>query len=365
MDSTPAAQPPLLLIRADADDRIGAGHVMRTLALAQAWQALGGRATYFSAAMFPTLVERLRESNLDVWHSTAPVGSSSDAERFVQLAKQHQAIAVVDGYQFDQSYLHQVAHLPTATLTIDDGARAGKYETDLVLDVGLEATSESYACRSTRTRLLLGPRYSLVRTEFIHHPRRQRERLGNVESILVSLGGADPTGSLPTIVRGLRRLKRSDLCIRVIAGFDAKARSSLRSIVEDDSRFQLFGYRDDMAEQYAWADLAICGGGGSNHEMAVFGTPRCLVVVADNQVANVREFERIGAAVNLGPATGLESERLASIVEQLLHDPEHIRAMATAAWRANDGLGAQRVVERLQEVNREKLAAPPVSGSDH
>ncbi|MCA9108025.1 MAG: hypothetical protein KDA83_21640, partial [Planctomycetales bacterium] len=114
-----------------------------------------------------------------------------------------------------------------------------------------------------------------------------------------------------------------------------------------------------------WADLAICGGGGSNHEMAVFGTPRCLVVVADNQVANVREFERIGAAVNLGPATGLEAERLASIVEQLLHDPERIRAMAAAAWRANDGLGAQRVVERLQEVNREKLAAPPVSGSDH
>ena len=35
--------PPTLLIRADASVTIGTGHIMRMIALVQAWQAQGGK----------------------------------------------------------------------------------------------------------------------------------------------------------------------------------------------------------------------------------------------------------------------------------------------------------------------------------
>ena len=46
-----------LAIRADAGTSAGAGHVMRSLALADAWQRSGGAVEWFSSEMPPMLAD--------------------------------------------------------------------------------------------------------------------------------------------------------------------------------------------------------------------------------------------------------------------------------------------------------------------
>ena len=48
-----------LIIRADADSRIGTGHIMRCMALAQEWKNQGGEVTFISFCDSKSLTKRI------------------------------------------------------------------------------------------------------------------------------------------------------------------------------------------------------------------------------------------------------------------------------------------------------------------
>ena len=82
---------PSLLIRADASASIGTGHVMRCLALAQAWRHTGGDALFACAEMPPALRARVAAEGFDVQGLQAEPGTSADAEQTIRSARGVQA----------------------------------------------------------------------------------------------------------------------------------------------------------------------------------------------------------------------------------------------------------------------------------
>ena len=90
-----------LVIRADASREIGTGHVMRCLALAQAWQDGGGKATFIMAMESPAIEARLNCERIEVVNIKQTPGSAEDAVQTEGVANRHNAQwIVVDGYQF-------------------------------------------------------------------------------------------------------------------------------------------------------------------------------------------------------------------------------------------------------------------------
>ncbi len=197
-----------LVLRTDASVAIGTGHVMRCLALAQAWGDAGGRAIFAMAQATPAVEQRLRNEGFEVARVEAQVGSVADAEETASLADaQGASWVVVDGYEFGAEYQANLKGRSMKVLFIDDNGHAAHYSADLVLNQNLHANEELYRSRELSTRLLLGPRFALLRREFTAWRGWRRVVPVVARKVLVTMGGSDPDNFTRKAVDELLRHK--------------------------------------------------------------------------------------------------------------------------------------------------------------
>src|SRR5262249_16949201 len=247
-----------LLIRADAGARMGTGHLMRCLALAQAWQDAGGSCVFLAAELPAALEDRLARGGLPVRRALAEPGSGADAEQTFRLARAIGAEwVVVDGYRFGTSFQRALKQAGLWVLAIDDYGHCDHYHADLVLNQNLHAEEAPYHRREPSTRLLLGTDYVLLRREFLPYRDWERAIAGVGRKVLVTVGGADPENITERVVPALDLVPVEGLEAVVVVGGSnphldalrgAVARSRLRSELRVDVH--------DMAGLMAWADAA-------------------------------------------------------------------------------------------------------------
>jgi UDP-2,4-diacetamido-2,4,6-trideoxy-beta-L-altropyranose hydrolase len=340
-----------ILIRADGNERIGAGHVLRCLALAQAWQGRGGTVVFAFASASPALEKRVKGERMRTAALEVAAGGTRDAQKTAALARSIGASwVVVDGYAFGTDYATRIraAGLPLAL--IDDNGIVERCEAELVINQNLYAREDLYRWKGEDTRLLLGSRYALIRREFLGERARRRRVREKTLRVLVTLGGADPLGLGPAVVRALGKLAPAELDVRVIIGPANPNSKPCRTEMRAASlRGDVISAVRDMAGQMAWADVAVSAAGSTCWEMACLGLPAILIVTADNQAPIAASLHAAGVALNLGrPGRTLES-RVAAAAKGLLADAAARREMRRRGRRLIDGRGAERIAGALMD----------------
>lgn len=336
-----------LLVRADASAPIGAGHVMRCLALAEAWVRTGGGEVTFAVCELPdSLRRRLIDCGFEVVALPGPAGGPEDLAATVAQASSRSAACVIDGYAFGRDYQQAVLSAAT-TLVIDDGHRTEGFAADLVLDQNLGASEAHYAPLAPGAERLLGTRFALLRSEFITSPRPQRSPGGR--RVLVTLGGSDPAGLSEGVARALANnpvgTERIDVCL-VLGGGTPRADAIATALA--DTGVEVVRDARNMPELMARADLAVAAAGSTCWELCYSALPAILVVVADNQREIAAQLDAAGAAVNLGWHAHVTPAMLATASRALLNQAPARATLAQNAARLVDGHGADRVATRLQ-----------------
>jgi len=339
-----------MLIRADANARMGTGHLMRCLALAQAWQARGGRATFVTACDSDGLLQRLRGEGFQVieldetypdpdgWRTTSRV-----------LADHPDAWVVLDGYHFDSACQRRVKEAGHPLLVIDDMAHLDHYYADVVLNQNIHAAQLDYSCESD-TRLLLGTDYVLLRREFWRWRGWEREIPDVARKVLVTLGGGDPDNQTLKVIHALQQVDVDGLEAIVVAGASNPHYHDLKSRVRDVPEMRLVHNVSNMPDLMAWADLAVTAGGSTCWEIALMGLPSVLMTLADNQQGIAEGLDKAGVSTSLGWYEQVTREQVGKTLSRLISDPSQRQQMSENGRKLVDGQGAERVVSALVEV---------------
>lgn len=339
-----------LLIRADADQEIGTGHVMRCLALAQAWQEHGGgSATFAMARKTAALESRLVSDGQEVLDIAASPGGADDARQTVAVARRKKtACVVVDGYHFKAEYQRIVKDAGLRLLFVDDFGHAGHYCADLVLNQNLYADESLYSDREPSTRLLLGSRYALLRREF--WPLRGRRRTINSvgSKVLVTLGGTDPDNVTLKVLRALQQIRMESLDAVVVVGGSNRHGEELRSAVRNlPPTIRLEHDVTNMPELMAWADLAVSAGGSTSWEIMFTGLPNLVMALDEHQLLVAQELHAKGVALNLGLHEKVVVADISDCIKRILLSSEDRSLMSARGQALIDGRGVERVVEAL------------------
>jgi UDP-2,4-diacetamido-2,4,6-trideoxy-beta-L-altropyranose hydrolase len=351
-----------LLIRADASTQIGTGHIMRCLALAQAWQAEGGEAIFSMATEASGIETRLQQGGFKVVHHYAPLGSDADAIHTISLAQQYQINrVVVDGYHFGAEFQRKLKAAGLRVLFVDDNGHAEHYYADWVLNQNIHAHDGLYAKREPYTQLLLGTRYVLLRKEFWPWRGWQRQITPVGRKVLVTLGGSDPDNITLQVIRALQKVGVGELeAVVVVGGSNPHYEVLQQAVREGTTQIELRQNVDNMPELMAWADMAITAGGSTCWELAFMGLPSLILILAENQKRVAQAMDTIGAAKNIGWHTTLNHENLTQQVEKFFNFDER-QDMSSQAQVLVDGKGVSRLTKLL---GSKTLTLRPVSNKD-
>lgn len=341
-----------VIFRTDANAQIGTGHLMRCIALAQAWQNQGGSIIFLSQLENDRLGKMICGKGFELFSVDNPYPDPGDEKRVRNLSaytgKAHPSWVVLDGYHFDPAYQSALRATGCKVLVIDDMAHQPEYNADILLNQNIQAENLNYNC-SPDTLCLLGTRYVLLRKEFLNGKGAKREIPETGRRILVTLGGADSENVTLTVVRALKRLERSDLEVKIVVG----ALNPNRQSIEKELRFSPFDFQilssvTDMPFLMAWADIAVSAGGSTCWELMFVGVPFLVVILSENQEGIANGLGEAGAAMNCGWHYALTADGFAEIIVELIEDRECRMAFSRKGWQMVDGLGSERVMERMR-----------------
>lgn len=340
-----------ILIRADASQEIGIGHIMRTYALAQTFIETGDEVTFLCFKLPRSLEMVLAKDSIEVIRSyDYLIGSDEDIRITADISRSFRIDWVIaDGYSFDGQYQKRIKEQGVNLMIIDDYGHANSYSADIVLNPGVNPDPNLYQNRASKTILLLGPKFTPLRREFLQIPRCPKEIAPRGKKVLITMGGSDPLQITRKVIDSLKQIS-GDLEITVVTGPAYHYTHRLKDADNEiQSQILLLHDVNDMAALMSWADVGISAGGTTLAEMAYMGLPSIILKTADNQSASKYYAEIFGTSVYLGDADEIGENRILYSVISLLNNPLQRQLMSENGRRMVDGKGSLRIYDILLE----------------
>ncbi|QDA58612.1 UDP-2,4-diacetamido-2,4,6-trideoxy-beta-L-altropyranose hydrolase [Hymenobacter jejuensis] len=322
---------PRVIFRADGNSRIGLGHIVRCLALAE---MLGSAFRCEFIIREPDEAVRLQILGVcdSLTEIPAALGLPDEPVWLLQQVQPHD-ILVLDGYGFDSKYQQTLKQRRQALVCLDDLANQHIWA-DVVINHAGGIAPSAYSCEPGTT-LCLGPAYALLRPEF-HKSTQSLNYQIDSKSIFLNMGGADPENHTLTQLLALRHRFPHHL-LHVVTGAAYPHQKTLEDATATLANVRLHHCLNAgaLAALLAECSMMVCPPSGMAYECCAVGGLLLLHQIADNQRNLLAYLTSSGLALPVAAIESLSDDGLAAIAEQ----------MRQLQRQVFDGLAGQRLVK--------------------
>ncbi len=347
-----------IVIRTDASIHIGSGHVMRCLVLADKLKGLGHQVVFACRPQPGDLIQFIQDKDFPVYGLSRPTSwkepsHSADYESWLQVPSEDDVssllmltdevdLVIVDHYGINSSWEKRVKeNLNCKVVVIDDLDR--NHDCDLILDQNLWPNSSTRYKGSLKQKLLIGPRFALLRPLF---NKIRSSEIKKENKVIVFFGGSDPTSECLKLMKGLQNITQMPFFIHLITG---KSNSDYEELVSMPTiiSLKIEKFTSNFEEALACSKYAIGASGVSNWERFCLNIPTSVVSVAENQRLLSEYLSELKLINYLGEGGETTPE---TYEKEFIRLKENWDTLAEDNILNIDGLGAIRVANEINQL---------------
>ena len=326
-----------IYIRADMNEIIATGHIMRCLSIADAAREMGKETVFITANEKPVDILQKRGYEPVILH-TDWHRMEDELEVLIPLIQAKEiSKLLVDSYQVTKEYLAKLEEY-TEVFYLDD-LDAFEYPVSNVVCYANYYSKLSYCNYEGDTKFYLGTEYMPLRKVYQNcKPKVIRER---IENIMILSGGSDNYHMIEHIADLFK--DNNGIQVDIICGAFYPDFRGLKDKFTDYNNLHFYQNVSNLDEFMDKADLAISAGGTTLYELCAKGTPTISYSFADNQLRNVQQFEEDGL---ISYAGDVRFDKVYENIYQLFgkyQDPNLRKSRSIEMQQVIDGQGATRI----------------------
>ena len=270
----------MIIFRADGNDKIGAGHVIRCLNMAEQYIDEGIEVLFLTAD--DSFSQRIVEAGCN------HIILNSDYNNMIEEIEQIESI------------VKRACNDKGCKLTYIDDVLAFAYPCDILINYniyGPDCKSEYKKIYSGANVVLpelkLGLEYLPLRKEYRNIPPRKEK--GEIKDVFISTGGADTEHIGLALLKYIKRDSVLDKYnFHFVIGAVNTDKEKIEKIAKEQSNIITYFDLPSLKDLMLKCDAAISAAGSTLYELYATHTPTVTYIVADNQIRGARGFEKAG-----------------------------------------------------------------------
>lgn len=344
---------PVIGIRADANETVATGHIMRCITIARQIKKLGGQVLFITAD--EQAQDMLSQAGME---HVCLHARWDDMEEELPVLREVLKLAeiktlLVDSYQASPAYFEGLRNY--VKLVCIDDCFEQVFPVDALINYNAYHTRFPYEeTYCGRTKLLLGTDYVPLREEF------GLTQIGDVKngdkgfSVLLSSGGGDAQNVILSVLQRVAQEKELETVVfHAVVGVYHPQGDAIEAFAKHHENVRVYRPCYDMARLMGDCDAAVSAAGTMLFELSAMRVPTVFFQSADNQRYD-REFfeaeERMLFAGDIVQDRNACIESICENLKRLVSDAALRERMKGRLARVTDGRGAERIAGEIMRL---------------